>query len=88
MNKMNATWNDLYEHIVKMSEEERKMPVLIWGEERPLCKEVSIRIDNEDMCYDPEWSEEGCFLRSDYGGDVEDELEVALEAGRTYLFGD
>ena len=38
MNKMNATWNDLYEHIAKMSEEERKMPVLIWGEERPLCK--------------------------------------------------
>lgn len=57
MNKMNATWNDLYEHTAKMSEEERKMPVLIWGEERPLCK-------------------------------VEDELEVALEAGRTYLFGD
>ena len=49
---------------------------------------MSICIDNEDMCYDPEWSEEGCFLRSDYGGDVEDELEVALEAGRTYLFGD
>ena len=88
MNKMNATWNDLYEHIAKLSEEERKMPVLIWGEEMPLCKEVSIRIENEDMCYDPECPDEGCCLRSNYGGDSEDELKVALEAGRTYLYGE
>lgn len=55
MVKLNATWDDLYEHIAKMSEEERKMPVLIWGEDRPLCKEVGICIDNEDMCYDLEF---------------------------------
>lgn len=88
MYKKNATWNDLVEHINKMSEEERKLPVLVWGEETPLCKEVGICIDNEDMCYDPEAQDEDCFLRSDYEGDPEDEIFVALEAGKTYLYAD
>lgn len=88
MYKNKATWNDLAQHISKMSEEERNLPVLIWGEEEPLCKEVTICIDNEDMCYDPETPDDGCFLRSDYGGDDEDEICVALGAGKTYLFKD
>lgn len=88
MNKLNATWGDLAEHISKMSAEERQMPVLIWGEDRPLCKEVAICIESEDMCYDPEYPEDGCSLRSNYGGDQDDEIKVALEAGRTYLCGD
>lgn len=88
MYKKNATWNDLVEHIGKMSEEEKRLPVLIWGEEKPLCSEVVICIDNEDMCYDPENQDDGCFLRSNYGGDSEDEICVALVAGKTYLFTD
>lgn len=85
MNKQNATWNDLANHISKMTTEERLLPVLVWGEEKPLCRDVSICIDNEDMCYDHDCPEDGCFPRSEYCGDIEDDLVMALEAGKTYL---
>lgn len=84
MYKSKITWNDLYDHISTMSEEERKQPVLVWGEEEPLSNEVSICVDAEDMVFDPEYPSSGAILRSEFDNDYEPEL--ALKAGTTYLY--
>lgn len=81
MNKIKLTWQDLYDHIATMSEQERNRPVLIWGEETPLSDDVALCCEAEDMVYDPE--DIVCVLRSEY--DCEGDPEVVLPAGTTYL---
>lgn len=84
MNKRNLTWQDLYNHIATMSEEERNSRVLIWGEECSLSNDVALCIEPEDLVYDPEDIDHVAVSRSEYDG--EGEPEVALDAGITYLF--
>ncbi|MGL5229125.1 MAG: hypothetical protein ACRC77_13175 [Bacteroidales bacterium] len=84
MIKNKITWNDLYNHIATMSEEERAQPVLVWGDEEPISNEVALCIDDEDMVFDPEGIDSCAMLRSDFDEDYEPEL--ALKAGTTYLY--
>lgn len=84
MNKIKLTWQDLYDHIATMSEQERNQPVLICGEETPLSDDVALCCESEDMVYDPDDLDRVCMLRSEY--DYEGDPEVVLPAGTTYLF--
>lgn len=85
MNKENITWKRLAEHIDNMSEEEKNSPVVIRGEGQCLFSCRKLIVTEEDMCYNEDYKEEGCYKRSYFDDDSELELDVSLEAGKTYL---
>ena len=56
------TWEELANKINQMSPEERKESVKVWGDERPLCDDVCLTKEDEDLCYDEDWPEDGCYV--------------------------
>lgn len=83
MERKILTWEDLANKISQMSPEERKESVKVWGEERPLCDDVCLTKDSEDMCYEDGYPDE-CDARSNFDKDCN--IVVALEADKYYLW--
>ena len=86
MERKILTWEELANKINQMSPEERKESVKVWGDERIFCDGVFLTKENEDMCYDEEYPEDGCEVRSNFTKDCN--LGVALKAGKYYLYAD
>ena len=84
MERKVLTWERLAEKISEMSPEERKESVKVWGEERPLCDDVCLTKEDEDLCYDENWPEDGCYVRSEF--DKDSNISIALEAGKYCLY--
>lgn len=83
MERKILTWGDLANNISQMSPSERNERVKVWGEESPLCDDVILTKENEDICYDEDCPSDGCNVRSNF--DEDSHLRVALEAGIYYL---
>lgn len=86
MFKKDVTWEDLAAHINKMTDEERKKPVKIQREEQPICNDVCIVVNDDDVCYDPDDPYREYFLRGQYAGDAGDKLRIVVAKGESYLY--
>lgn len=84
MERKVLTWEDLANKISQMSPEERKETVKVWQEDCPLCDDVCLSKEIEDLCYNEDYPAEGCGLRSDFEDD--DNISVALKSGTYYLY--
>lgn len=84
MERKILTWEDLADKINQMSPEELKESVKVWADECNLCDDVCLTKESEDMCYDDDYPEDGCEVRSEF--EEGRNLGVALEAGKYYLY--
>lgn len=85
MERKPLTWKELADEINKMSDEQKNEVVKVWGEDRALSTDVRLDIENEDMCYDPEYRDDGCSLLSNWDEEAREGLIVALPAGKYFL---
>lgn len=82
------TWQDLYDHIATMSEDERKSPALIISEDESSSDAISIKKDNEDLVWDADHPEAGLYLRSEWEEEYgcEFDPDIVVFANTTYLY--
>ena len=84
MERKILTWEELANKINQMSPLERKESVKVWGDGLNLCDDVCLTKESEDMCYDEDYPEDGCEVRSSF--DEGCDIVVALEAGKYCLY--
>ena len=83
MKRKALTWKDLADKINQMTEEEKGETVKVGGSELPLCDNVALDKENEDLCYDADEACGECDPRSWW--DERTNLGVALKANTYYL---
>lgn len=88
METKDFTWQDLYDHIATMSEEERKSPILIVPEDESTSDTISIKKEDEDLVYSSEYPEDGLYLRSEWEQEYGDDLDpdLLVKANITYIY--
>ena len=86
MARKGLTWEELANKINQMTTEERNEKVKVWAEHQAFSEKAVLTKEEEDMCYDIEYPEDGCYPRSSF--DDGTELGVALKANTYYLDAD
>jgi hypothetical protein len=87
MKEMN--WNQLRDAIDRLSPEQREMEIQAWGESIPLTS-VTLTTADEDMYFDHEYADEGCFGKSEIPeqefNEMDGRISIVCKKGLPYLW--
>ena len=69
-----------------MSENEINLPAQAWGESYPLNKNISLEKTDDDMYYDLEYPDDGCFEKNQITDDDDmSRCEQIAKKGEYYI---
>lgn len=77
------TWAMLKERIEQMSEYEQQQPVMAWGDEMPLKKEIILCKTDEDMYFNDDF--DCCYPESELDDYAPEDCELVTKKGTYYL---